>query len=54
MNALVLDGEGKFVADHPDTRPAEPTYRTGDTVEIRALERRYVTINGKPVGEPLD
>jgi hypothetical protein len=33
---------------------APPTLREGSRVEIRELTRRYIVIDGKPIGQPLD
>jgi len=38
----------------PQVTPAAVPLTPKSKVEIRSLERRYITIDGKPVGEPLD
>jgi hypothetical protein len=38
----------------PQVTPAAVPLTPSSKVEIRSLERRYITIDGKPVGEPLD
>jgi hypothetical protein len=38
----------------PQTTPAAVPLSPGSKVEIRTLERRYIVIDGKPVGPPLD
>ena len=38
----------------PEVTPAAAPLTPRSAVEIRTLERRYVTIDGKPVGAPLD
>ena len=38
----------------PEVTPASAPLTPKSTVEIRTIERRYITIDGKPVGDPLD
>jgi len=38
----------------PRVAPTPPELKDDSTVEIRTVEKRYVFVDGKPVGEPLD
>lgn len=38
----------------PEAVPAAAPLTARSTVEVRAIERRYVVVDGKPVGPPLD
>ena len=38
----------------PEVTPAAAPLTPQSSVEIRTIERRYITIDGKPVGDPLD
>jgi hypothetical protein len=53
-SAVTLDGKGQVVPGNSGKSLIERAYRSGDTVEIRSVERRFVTINGQPVGPPID
>lgn len=53
--AMILRGDGQFVPDYQRDREAQKIlYRHGDRVGIGTVTRRVITVNGKPVGEPLD
>ena len=51
---VFLLGEGKPATAEPETAPAAPLLDGNSQVEIRSLPKRYITIDGKPVGPPLD
>lgn len=54
-NAIILDAEGQYVPDQArDRRAQRIMYRHGDKVEIREVPRRMMTVNGTPVGDPID
>ena len=38
----------------PQVTPAAVPLTPKSTVEIRSIERRYIVVDGKPIGEPLD
>lgn len=54
-NTMILSPDGQYVPDYAREKRAQAKlYRHGDTVEIRTVQRRMITVNGQPVGEPLD
>jgi hypothetical protein len=44
---------GAGVEDY-QTAPSAVPLTAGSKVEIRTFERRYITIDGKPIGAPVD
>ncbi|MFC4254547.1 DUF4153 domain-containing protein [Altererythrobacter xixiisoli] len=40
--------------DVAETAEPRPVLRPGSSVEIRTMEKRYVFMDGKPVGQPID
>lgn len=54
-NTVILREDGQYVPDELRDRAAQRIlYRPGDKVEIRSVERRMITVNGQPVGDPID
>lgn len=51
---VFLLGEGKPATAEPEVAPAAVAVSDRSTVEIRELPRRFIVIDGKPVGPPLD
>lgn len=45
-------GEGSIVVESPNSQP--PVVKPNSKVEIGMIEKRYVIVDGKPVGLPLD
>jgi hypothetical protein len=41
-------------ASAPQVTPAAAPLTSNSKVEVRSIERRYIVVDGKPVGEPLD
>lgn len=55
VNVVILRADGQYVPDYARERQgADVLYRKGDRVEVRAVPRRMVVVNGRPVGEPID
>lgn len=53
--AMILREDGQFVPDYRRDQEAQRVlYRHGDRVGIGTVSRRMITVNGQPVGEPLD
>lgn len=54
-SVVIVRGDGQTVPDYPREQASQRIlYRHGDKVEIRSVERRMITVNGVPVGEPFD
>jgi len=51
---VFLLGEGKPATAEPETAPAPVAMTASSKVEIREMPKRYIVIDGKPVGPPLD
>jgi hypothetical protein len=51
---VFLLGEGKPATAEPETAPAAVLFNDNSKVEIREVPRRYIFVDGKPVGPPLD
>jgi hypothetical protein len=51
---VFLLGEGKPATAEPEVAPAAVAVSDRSNVEIRELPRRFIVIDGKPVGPPLD
>jgi hypothetical protein len=52
VNAVTLDaGTAESIVSEPSQ---VPELTPGSTVEVRKVERRYVFVDGKPLGPPLD
>ncbi len=54
-NTIILREDGQYVPDFDrDSASQRTLYRSGDRVEVRNIQRRMITVNGKPVGQPID
>jgi hypothetical protein len=51
---VFLVGEGKPATAEPETAPAAAVFNDKSKVEIREVPKRYIMIDGKPVGPPID
>jgi hypothetical protein len=51
---VFLLGAGKPATAQPETAPAAVPFSDHSKVEVREVPKRYIVIDGKPVGPPLD
>lgn len=51
---VFLLGEGKPATAQPETAPAAVLFNGKSKAEVREVPKRYIFIDGKPVGPPLD
>jgi hypothetical protein len=51
---LVDLAPGRAGVRPPEVAPAAPTLSERSAVEVRDVTRRYIVVDGKPVGPPLE